>query len=362
MTKDLSRKDAKAQSCCLIAFLFLGVLCTIIGACGTTQTQTKLMPAWVNELESVYPSKDWVAVVVSAPTQNQAESEAMNSLARVFRTDIAALTQMSQNFTQIIDNSQGSRSITFNEAQNFSQEVQTSTNVQGLIGVQIEVYRSPNGEVFVNARMNRRDCAARYSGMIRENTAIIERLLSSTTPIAGSFDIYSRLSFAHSLAQVTDNFQNILEVLDPTAVNRKPSYGTANAIRTKLLECANLITIGIAVNTEQEADRILFTRAIGSFFRDLGFRVNENGIGNYTLKANIHFETITQSVISCRYFFDAVLENQNGTAVFSFTEDNRKAHHNNASEARRLAVRAVEASIKEGQFAKEFHTWINSLI
>ena len=346
-----------------IPLVLLIAACYLLFAnCGTTPQQTQSMPAWVNNLESVYPSRDWVAVVASGNSQGAAELAAMNLLARVFRTDIAALTQMSQNFSQIIDNSQGSRSITFNEAQNFSQEVQTTTNVQGLIGVQIDVYRSPNGEVFVNARMNRRECAARYSGMIRENTAIIERLLTSAQPIQGSFDIYAKLAFAHSLAQVTDNFQNNLEVLDSTTVNRKPSYGTANAIRTKLLECANLITIGIAINTEQEADRILFTRAIGSFFRDLGFRVNELGTGNYTLKANIRFETITQSVISCRYFLDAALENRNGTAIFSFTEDDRKAHHNNASEARRLAVRAAETSIKEGQFAKEFNTWINSLI
>jgi hypothetical protein len=129
-----------------------------------------------------------------------------------------------------------------------------------------------------------------------------------------------------------------------------------------MAECAARITIGIAVNTEQAADKTLFTRAVGSFYRDLGFRINEAGTGTYVLRAYARFEPLTQSVNSCRYFLDAALENAGGTAIFSFTEDDRKAHPNNAAEARRLAVRAVETSLKEGKFAQEFDTWLNSLL
>jgi hypothetical protein len=204
--------------------------------------------------------------------------------------------------------------------------------------------------------------------MIRENSSLINTLLAAASPIQGTFDVYSRLSFAHAIAEVTDNFQNILEVLDTSAVNRKPPYGGAAAIRTKMLECASLITIGIALNTEQQADRTLLTRAAGSFFRDLGFRISEQSplpdgsAGNYVLRANARFETIRQNVVSCRYYLDAALENADRAAIFSFTEDDRKAHPNMESEARRLAVSAAETSFKEGKFAQEFEAWLNSLI
>jgi len=319
-------------------------------------------PGWVKDLSKTFPDKDWVAVVAQGNSQPQAENAAMNALARAFKTDVASLTQASQRFSQIVDNATGSKNIAFNESQNFSQDVNTSTNVQGLIGVQIDVYRAPDRIVYVNARMNRRECAARYSGMIRENIAIIEKLLAAASPVKGTFDVYARLSFAHSIAQVTDNFQNILEVLDPSAVNRRPGYGGANAIKTKMLECAALITIGISVNTEQAADKTLLTRAAGSFFRDLGFKINEQGQGSYVLRANVRFETLSQTLVSCRYYLDAALENANKTAIFSFTEDDRRAHTDNASEARRLAVRAAETSLKEGKFAGEFNAWLNSLL
>jgi hypothetical protein len=211
--------------------------------------------------------------------------------------------------------------------------------------------------------MNRRESAARYSGMVRENVAIIDRLLADASAAAdqATLDVYAKLSFAHAIAQVTDNFQGILEVLDPTAANRRPGYGGANAIRTRMLEVASRITIGVVVNTEQPSDRTLFTRSAGSFFRDLGFRTNEQGQGNYVLRVNARFEEIRQNVISSRYFLDAALESGR-VAIFSFTEDDRRAHPNNASEARRLAVRAVENSLKEGKFAREFEAWLNSLL
>ena len=338
------------------------LLCCLLVSCATPPTNTQGAPSWLTSLERAYPSREWVAVTAEGASQPQAEQAAMNSLARAFRTDVTSLTQMSQRFSQIVDNATGSRTIAFNESGNFRQDVNTTTNIKGLIGVQIDTYRAPDNTVYVCARMNRRECAARYSGMIRENAAIINTLLAAASPIQGTFDVYSRLSFAHAIAEVTDNFQNILEVLDTSAVSRKPAYGGAAAIRAKMLECASLITIGITVTTEQQADRTLLTRAAGSFFRDLGFRINESGDCNYVLRVNARFETISQNVISCRYYLDAALENENRASFFTFTEDDRKAHPNTASEARRLAVSAAETSFKEGKFATEFEAWLNTLI
>jgi len=355
-------KISKLRAIILLNFLLITSF-LVLFSCGNAPAAVSSVtaPNWVTSIESAYPASEWVAVVGQGNNQPVAESNAMNALARVFRTDVASLTQSSQQFSQIISSSANNRSISFDESQNFSQDVNVSTNVHGLIGVQIDVYRSPDNTVFVCARMNRRESAARYSGMIRENTAIINSLLTSAVP-NGTFDAYARLSFAHAIAKVTDNFQNILEVLDPSAAGRRPGYGGADAIRTRMVECASLITIGVAVNTERPADTTLFTRAAGSFFRDLGFRINEQGQGNYVLRVNVRFEELTQSVISCRFFLDAVLENERGTAIFSFTEDDRRAHPNNASEARRLAVQAVENSFKEDKFAGEFDSWLNSFI
>jgi len=342
-------------------FVKVKILTTLLMFIIYTGSNAQTTPDWVNNLERSYPNREWVAVTGQGDSRYQAESNAMNALARVYKTDVAGITQASQQFSQIINNSLGSKNINFEESSNFFQEVDVSTNIKGLIGIQIDTFRDNRGTVYVCARMNRKESASRYSGMVRENAAIINNLLAAAGT-SGTFENYARLSFANALAQATDNFQNILEVLDSTAVNRRPAYGGAASIKAKMLECASRITIGIIINTEQAVNRALFTRAVGSFFKERGFKTNEHGTGDYVLRANIRFEDIFQNVISCRYFLDASLENRNGVSIFSFTEDDRKAHRNSQPEAGRLAARAVEISFKEEKFAKEFDLWLNSFI
>jgi hypothetical protein len=341
----------------------LFVFFVAIMACTTQPTvSAQRAPNWVTNLNGAFPAKDWVAVTASDTSQRRAESAAMNALARAFETDVESLSQASQQFSQIVSDAAGKRSVSFDQSQSLSQSVSTSSDVQGLIGVQMDSFTASDGTVYVVARMNRKECAASYSGMVRENVNIIDQLLDMAGPNPRTLESYASLSFAYRLALITDNFQGILEVLDPTASGRRPGYGGANAIRTTMQKCAAAITIGIEIDTEESSDKTLLTRAAGSFFRDLGFRTNERGQGNYVLRANVSFETIKQALISCRFYFDAALENQDGDALFMFTDDDRKAHPNNESEARRLAVRAVESSIKDGPFASEFDYWLNSLL
>ena len=337
----------------------------------TPKQEDETVPIWVNDLERAFPSRDWVRVPGEAKTRAQAENSVISALAQTFRTDVESLTQASQRYSQFIREAGGIKDINFEQSQNFEQMVTTGSRVRGLIGVQIDTYLAPNSTVYACARMNRRECAARYSGMIRENTANINRLLAlaASAPEQGTFEVYSRLSFAHAIAQETDNFQNILEVLDPSAINNRPSYGSANAIKIKMLECAARITIGITINTEKTEDRNSITRAASSFFTNLGFRINEQGsfgqssAGNYVLRANVRFEEQRfLRVIHCYYYLDAALENRNRTALFAHSDSASGTHVSITSEARRNAVQAVEVSFKEGKFAQNFNTWLNSLL
>jgi hypothetical protein len=201
-------------------FSLLIVTCSLLILSCTTAPKQAEAPQWLTNLEKAYPSREWIAVTAESTSQPQAEVQAMNALARAFRTDISSLIQASQKYSEIIDNAAGSKTLSFNESKNFSEQVNTHTSIKGLIGVQTDVYRAADRAIHVNARMNRRECAARYSGMIRENAAIINTLLASAaSKPQASFDAYSLYSFAHAITQATDNFQNILKVLDATTAN-----------------------------------------------------------------------------------------------------------------------------------------------
>jgi len=366
MFKRVQNQRLGIGSISLAVFLALIVLFVSGLSCASAPAQSSqggAAPEWVNNLNRAFPASDWVAVIASGSSQRLAEQQAMNALARAFRTDVSSLTQTSQRFSQIVNEAAGKRTISMEQAQDFSQEVNTSTNIQGLIGVQTDHFQARDGTFYVNARMNRRECAPRYTRMIQENSAVISQLLTMATRQQISFEAYSALNFAAVIAEITDNFQNILEVLDPTAVNRKPAYGGANAIKARMRELANSITIGILVNTADRNDEILIRRALATFFTEKGFTINEQGSGLYVLNTNVRFEALPFSdrLQSSRYYFNAALTDRNNRTLFTFTEDDRK-NHNLPAEAKRLAVRAVESSVKEEKFATDLDTWLNSLI
>jgi hypothetical protein len=341
--------------------------CASSGKADTNQGQSPAStntPDWVRDLENAYPSADWVAVTGQAAGRKQAEDAAMNSLARAFKTDIASLTETNQRFSQIVNDAAGKKNVAFNESKDFSSQVKTASNVSALIGVETGTFQAVDGTWYANARMNRRECASRYAGMIRENEAIINGLLSRAAVLESrsGFEAYAALYYAAAIAQVTDNFQNILEVLDPSTVNRRPGYGGAAAIKTRMLALAGRITVGIGVETEDQQEAVTIRRALGAFFTGMGFKVNERGTGDYTLSAHITFEAVdTTQTKTCRWLLDAALKEWSGKALFSYTGQDRAAHLLD-KEARRLALRGVESSVKEGDFAGDFNAWLGSLL
>jgi hypothetical protein len=356
----------KVMFCLVPLMLIMG--CVSSGKADRFQGQSPASqdtPDWVWDLEKAYPSADWVAVMGQGAGQKEAEGAAMNSLARAFKTDIASLTEANQRFSQIVQDAAGKKSVAFNESKDFSSQVKTASSVRALIGVEIGTFQQADGNTwYVNARMNRRECASRYAGMVSENAAVINDLLSRAILLErqSSFEAYAALYYAAAIAQVTDNFQNILEALDSSAVNSRPGYGGEAAIKTRILALAGRITLGIRVETEDRQEAATIRRALGAFFTGKGFKINEQGAGDYTLNAHATFETVdTTRTKTCRWLFDAALETLGGRALFSYTGQGRVAHLLD-NEARRLALRDVEDSVKEGDFAGDFEAWLGSLL
>jgi hypothetical protein len=348
--------------CVIPLMLVMG--CVSSGKADTNQGQPQGAPDWVQDTEKAYPSADWVAVTGQGASRKEAEDAAMNSLARTFKTDVASLTETNQRFSQIVNEAAGKKTVDFNESRDFSSQVRTASSVNALIGVETGIFQSADGTWHANARMNRRECSARYAGMVRENEAVINTLLSRAAALESrsGFEAYAALYYAASIAQVTDNFQNILEVLDPTAVNRRPGYGGAAAIKTRMLALAGRITLGLSVETQDRQEATIIRRALGAFFTGMGFKVNEQGTGDYILSAHVTFETVdTTQVKTCRWFLDAALEARGGRALFSYTGQDRSAHLLD-NEARRMALRGIENSVKEGDFAGNFNAWLGSLL
>jgi hypothetical protein len=313
-------------------------------------------------MEEAYPVSAWVSVIGQGTTWASAESAAMNALARAFNTSVAGLTQANQQFSQVLQQTEGKQTIVFDESRSFSQDVATSTNVSGLIGVQTDRYQAQDGGYYVNARMNRSECSARYAGMIRENASVIASLTRQAGAAPGTLDAYTTLNLAHTLALATDNFQAILEVLNPRAVSQKPAYGSAGAVKLLLDSTARSIVFRIQITGDPDS-RI--SRAFAQSFSGRGFRTAASGTYTHLLRVDLRFENVdsgpNQINRYVRYVMTASIENAQRVELFSYSGNDRVGHASE-SEARQLAYRRIEASINSEGFFKEFDGYLSSLI
>jgi hypothetical protein len=199
--------------------------------------------------------------------------------------------------------------------------------------------------------------------MIRENDRVISHLLGTAKGLPAGFDAYSALNYAYSLAVPTDNFQHIWEVLDVGAVSQKPSYGSADAIKTLMQETARAIVIGVAVEGDVNG-RIL--RAFTEFFSGRGFRTTRSGAATYRFNADLSLENVDvgqrdERYQAVRFILTVYAEDTRGIEVFSYAGEGRGVHVS-VSEARQQALREVEASISEEEFADGFDAYLSSLL
>jgi hypothetical protein len=210
--------------------------------------------------------------------------------------------------------------------------------------------------------MNRRECAARYSAMIRENEGVIRLLKEEAERDAGTFDAFESLSFAATTAVVTDYFQSLLEVLDPAATSHRPDYGNADTVRRLALNAARSIVITVQVRGD-ESGRI--TTALTSFLEQKGFRTNSAGSNSYLLSAVFELENVdlggSQTNKFVRYVLNTSIVNNGDKEVFSYSGNGREGHVTE-SEARQRAIRAAESAIGTEAFAKGFNAYLESLL
>jgi hypothetical protein len=328
------------------------VLCT---GCLSAQAQP---PVWVTNKNAAYPEQEWLSVVESNMSREQAQTAATSALARVFRVDVKSMTNVMQNFSQTV--SGGKSAVTQNTA--LKQQIDTSTNVTGLMGVINDVWTAPTGEVYVCARMNRKTGSATYSSIIAQNARTIQSLIEDAEIAGVTFGAYQSLAFAYSLAAITDNYLNILSVLDPASRRTiQPGYGDAASVRTLMQNLVNNIVIGIDVSGDVDG-RI--SKVFAQVFSARKFKTAQNS-GNtpYTLVIDfsINEEPAAGSGKRVRYLINASLSTMYGEEILSFT-DSKRITSITMEQARQNALRDAETAIGDTEFAKAFDAYLASLL
>ena len=319
-------------------------------------------PLWVRDAEKAFPDSEWVSYTGSGRDRNSAESVAINSLAQRFHIDVKSIESSNQQFAHYITNASGKKIDTYLQNREFALEQVISSNVSGLVGVQLETWTARDGTVHANARMNRRECSARYAAMIRENENLVHSLKEEAKRYPETFDACQMLNFAFNVAQLTDNYYHLLGVLDPSTASKRPEYGNADTVKALAQNAARSIVVTVNVQGNDENGRI--SRAFSSYLSRQGFRTNTAGANSYML--NVLFkiedlESMDEQLKFASYVLNYSVKNRGGLEVFSGS-DSGKEGHTMASQARQRVLFVAEVSIGSTGFAKKFDDYLASLL
>ena len=349
------------------AVLFLLAFTALIAAlssCATAEgTPKDGTPRWVYDFKAVYPDNEWLAVIEQAGSRQNAEAAALDALARIFRTDVVGVTNAYMEYTQAFASAKKKKTASLNESQEsraFAQNVTTTASVSGLVGVVTESAQDHNGIWWAVSRMNRAECAAVYEKTVRENENNIAGLRADAEQHPGTLDAYTGLRFAVIIAQVTDDLQSKLAILDKNAARRGVSYGNTDALRAQALSAARSVVVDVQVNGD-ESGRL--ENALTAFFTKQGFRSGSGG--EYTLSVEYTVESVdlpnNRGYQYVRYVFQTALRDRAGKDVFAWSETGREGHISEA-DAYQRALRTAETAVTEGGFAQAFKACLDSLL
>jgi hypothetical protein len=347
----------------VLFLLALAVFAAASSSCATAGgTEKGVPPRWVFDLKAVYPDNEWLAVAEQAGSRQNAEAAALDALARIFRTDVVGVTNAYMEYTQTFTSAKKKIASLdeSRESRDFAQNVMTTASVSGLIGVVTESAQDHNGVWWANARMNRAECAAVYEKTVRENERVIAALRADAAQHPETLDAYANLRFAVVVAQVTDDLQFKLAILDSSAARRGVSYGNTDALRAEALTIARSVVVDVHV-TGDESGRL--ATALTAFFTNQGFR--SGGGGEYALSGEYTVESVdlpnNRGYQYVRYTFQTALRDHAGNDVFAWSETGREGHISEADACQR-ALRTVETAVTEGGFAQEFEAYLDSLL
>jgi hypothetical protein len=299
-------------------------------------------PAWVDSVESVYKSLQYVAAVGYAGNREMAEKNAFANLTGFFGQSITADQTIKNTYSEAVK-----KGVTtgWTDDINIENIIKTSASLDTLAGADIrEVWHDTKSNVYYAAAvMEKSKAAAIYTEMVIANQNLINNLITMTSGEKNSMYGFSRYQLAAATADINTTYANVLKLLDalvPAGLVKGDVY------RLEAQNIARTIPVGIIVKNDK-AGRIhgAFAKALS----DVGFRSGGNN-SRYLLNVNITVSPVDLPNAAnkfARIELGADLTDTVTKTVLIPYNFNSREGHATVSEAENRAYTAAERKIGE---------------
>ncbi|GHT92214.1 hypothetical protein FACS1894140_3930 [Spirochaetia bacterium] len=342
------------------AVIFI-LLCFCAAGCRTAGGIVDGKPNWIQKPENAFNPAYYICGIGSGGSQEEADANAFANLISYFGQSVESNIQSVQVYKETINGNSESLQI----RDEISSEIKLSSSMNQLIGAKIyDRWHEPekqNQRYYAVAVMEKSEVIRIYTRLINDNLVLIEKLIALGSAEKTTINAAARYYCAADIADANAVFKNVLMVLGVSP--QGAGGGTGHDYR---LSAEKIIAqIPIAIRVKGDVDGRI-SKAFAQVFSKRGFKTSVAAGAAaadrpYTLLADFQTVDVPDSKYQyTRFVLSAALMGKDGAELLSLSETGREGH-TAQSEALQRAIHSAEMLITEGEFAREFAVYLDSL-
>ena len=334
-----------------VPFLFFVTVTTLFAASKKVQA-----PAWMTDFRAVYTDEEYIAQMADAPTQMEAQVQALNFIAGLFETHVKSHGVSTTMVT--VESVNGNKEM--KSSRNASETINVKTNAE-LFGLHYEFYYAEKQKRwYCAAYINRKETWNHfYTKMEAEKQyfkGLYEQAIAneSVQPMLAIRDY--RLAYPH-IVTVAHYMDYAGMIMPSKATIYDEDIASANTIPGKVTRLKRNCTFALNVTGDRE-DRV--RALIKDIYSNEGYTVrDDSNRAKYLIYATIDFNIRVDGVSDGDKVYSTVptidIEiDQNDTILFTYTKSLPKAKYYSEEACEKKAMNSIVEVLQES-LLKEFY-------
>ncbi|RPJ05880.1 MAG: hypothetical protein EHM28_11210, partial [Spirochaetaceae bacterium] len=303
--------------------VMLLALCTTTSQSGSLQTAAPSRggngPAWATDINSVYPEKDYLAVVGEGDTRRDAESDAAGALSKIFISEIKLESTATMRFQQL--ETAGSSTSTTERSVDKTVAVGSS---QTLFNIQYsDPWTDGTGKVHIAGFLNRRDTAKIYKDKIDKNADRVVLFLKNMRESSSIISQYAFIDAAVLYAKTNNQLlDQLIIIYQPMVQLIDLPYKTDDLIKL-YSEIAAKMSFQIQIKNDSE-DRL--AKITTHILNERGFTI-ARGPASLSIRGEVSMEDaqLENRFANIRWYLTLEMRDERGSVLVSFNKNQRES-------------------------------------
>ena len=331
----------------LLCVAMMGVGCT------TSPDSVKLRPLWVDNPQTKYPLRYFLAASGQGDTLQDAQQVAVANLSKIYKSDVRVDESLQERYFELM----GDR-VRYQEQSEFERHVTIRSGLT-LINVQYaDSFTDETGRVHALAFQNRAKTAAIYATRLNENNLRACYFVGESERMPPEVE-YSALSAAVAVSADSQMLLEQLDIISPRTKKALQMTHEHDALSKRLAAAAGNVSFSVSIRGDIE-NRV--AAALESMMTDLGFVVSAD---NPTLRmvGEVSFEDVDlkrDGLAFVRHSVQLGILDSSEKVVVSVLEQGREGHVSR-SEAKARCIRSI-ISLGQGSLRTKLRAYFDGLV